>query len=304
MASPNENASAAVVDGVEEITEWVSNDGREFYTHLYKAATQPPAATLVIVHGLGEHADRYDSMARSFARGGIQVLGFDQRGFGKTGRRSGTLGDNEGISTVAKDIGFMTRHVGIDGVPHFLYGHSMGGLNVINYCMEHNGDDHVKGAVVSAPALIGGKELVLPSFIEPVGLRVAQYIPNVQRGTGITADMLTNNQAELDRYNASTDIIGHATLGTLSGIVLTGKDLVKRASEFRTPIYLAHADGDRATDCRGTRQFFKGLSDALDKEYNEIRDHQFHEIHFQEDLGFDLVDTFKQWILKRADTAA
>ncbi|KAI8323058.1 hypothetical protein GQ54DRAFT_303620 [Martensiomyces pterosporus] len=293
-----ESASTTVVGGVEEVTEWLTNDGREFYTHLYKAATQPPVATLVLVHGLGEHVDRYESIARTFARNGIQVLGFDQRGFGKTGRRHNRLGDSEGSSAVADDIAFMTKQVSVDGVPHFLFGHSMGGLNALNYCLERNSDGHVRGVIASAPAIIPGKATRAPNFVVAILNQVVKIVPSVQKSTGITTDILTNNQSELDKFNASVDNISHSTLGTLADILQTGKNVAKKAPQFSTPVYLAHADGDCATDYRGTRQFFDNLPEGLDKEYNEISNHPFHEIHFQDDLGFDLIDTYQQWILK------
>ncbi|KAJ2468508.1 hypothetical protein EV174_006297, partial [Coemansia sp. RSA 2320] len=143
MSTADTQPKALTVDGVDEVMEWVESENRKFYTHVFKATTQPPVATLTIVHGLGEHIDRYEDMARAFARSGIQVLGFDQRGFGKTGRQCGVLGDNEGLDTVASDIALMNKRVSVDGVPHFLFGHSMGGLNVLNYCLQRNDDGQV-----------------------------------------------------------------------------------------------------------------------------------------------------------------
>ncbi|KAJ1889621.1 hypothetical protein LPJ81_006093, partial [Coemansia sp. IMI 209127] len=115
MATSNAEPKTDTVDGVEEVTEWADHGGRSFYIHTFKATTQPPAATLTLIHGLGEHIDRYEELGRTFARAGIQVIGFDQRGFGKTGRRCGRLGDNEGIDTVADDIEYMSSRITTDG---------------------------------------------------------------------------------------------------------------------------------------------------------------------------------------------
>ncbi|KAJ1860564.1 hypothetical protein LPJ73_001325 [Coemansia sp. RSA 2703] len=291
--------TSTVVDGIEEVTEWVENDGRSFYTHLYKAASQPPKATLTIIHGLGEHIDRYSEMARAFAHEGIQVLGFDQRGFGKTGRRCGRLGDNEGIDQVASDIDFMNKRVSEPDIPHFLYGHSMGGLNVLNYALNNNQDGHVKGVIASAPALMAGKPLLPPNIVVTALHQVAKVFPSIQKNTGITTNMLTSNQAEIDRFNASVENISHCTLGTLSSIIRRGLSVIRHASEFSTPVYLVHADGDKATDVEGSRRFYNALPETLDKEFREVKDTEFHELHFEENLDFDLVDTYKQWILNR-----
>ncbi|KAJ1729161.1 hypothetical protein LPJ61_003661, partial [Coemansia biformis] len=281
-----------------EVVEWVSQGKRQLYTHLYKATTQPPVATLTIVHGLGEHIDRYESMARTFAHAGIQAIGFDQRGFGKTGRKCGRLGDNEGIDAVCADIALMNKRVAIDGVPHFLLGHSMGGLNVLNYALGHNSDGHIRGVIASAPALLPGRPLLPPRFVMSMLHSVARVVPSIQKNTGITADMLTSNKTEIDKFNASIENIGHCTLGTLSCVLRRGPYVLKHASEFATPVYLVHAIGDKATDYEGTRQFFHGLPESLDKEYNEV-DRNYHELHFEEDMGPELVNTYKQWMLDR-----
>ncbi|KAJ1671274.1 hypothetical protein GGF38_000927 [Coemansia sp. RSA 25] len=298
MASVDTQTKTLTVDGVEEVIEWVDKDNRSFYTHLFKATTQPPAATLTLVHGLGEHIDRYEDMARSFARGGIQVLGFDQRGFGKTGRQCGLLGDNEGLDAVADDIELMNSRVAVDGVPHFLFGHSMGGLNVLNFCLHKADTSNIKGVIASAPALLPGKPLMPPRILQYALHQVVRFFPSIQKNTGIGTEMLTSNQTELQKFNAAIENISHCTLGTMSSIVKGGPSIIKKASDFTTPVFLIHADGDQATDPAGTRQFFEGLPESLDKEHKEVSN-AYHELHFEEELDFDLMDTYKQWILSR-----
>jgi alpha-beta hydrolase superfamily lysophospholipase len=48
-------------------------------------ATPPAWASLLIVHGLGEHAGRYEHVARQMADAGIDVGAYDHRGFGGSG---------------------------------------------------------------------------------------------------------------------------------------------------------------------------------------------------------------------------
>ncbi|KAJ2721412.1 hypothetical protein GGI07_003977 [Coemansia sp. Benny D115] len=299
MSDTLEQQQTTVVDGVEEVTEWVDQDGCVFYTHLYRSAEQPPKATLTLVHGLGEHIDRYEDLARAFAQSGIETLGFDQRGFGKTGRRCGRLGDNHGIDRVANDLAQMNARVMQPNIPHFMFGHSMGGLNVLNYVLEHNQDRHVRGVIASAPALMAGKPLLPPSLVVTALHQVAKVVPSIQKNTGITTDMLTSNQTEIEKFNQSVENISHCTLGTLSNIIKKGEGVIKRAAEFQTPVFLVHADGDKATDVVGTRRFFEGLPESLDKEFKEVKDVHYHELHFEEDLDFDLLETYKQWILSR-----
>ena len=50
-----------------------------------------PRGQVLIVHGLGEHAARYDPVAAALNAEGWSVLGFDQRGHGRSSGRRGTL---------------------------------------------------------------------------------------------------------------------------------------------------------------------------------------------------------------------
>ncbi|RKP37567.1 Alpha/Beta hydrolase protein, partial [Dimargaris cristalligena] len=97
----------------------------------------PPRATLVLVHGFGEHCSRYLHVCRAFAAHGIEVLTYDQRGFGRTGRKTGPLGHTYGIKELHRDVAHFSRQVYQPGVPHFLFGHSMGGLVVLSYLVQY-----------------------------------------------------------------------------------------------------------------------------------------------------------------------
>lgn len=99
------------------------------HTVCYFHHQQQPAAKLIatvtFVHGLGEHCSRYDHLFGPFAEAGIKVIAYDQRGFGKTCRKSGIIGHSEGIKTVLADIKWAEDRVRTDKIPHFVMGHSM-----------------------------------------------------------------------------------------------------------------------------------------------------------------------------------
>lgn len=89
---------------------------------------------LLLVHGLGEHAGRYDPVARQMADAGIGVSAYDHRGFGGSGgprayvRRWTQLHDDLEARMAA------VRALAPDA-PVVLYGHSMGGLIVLGYVL-------------------------------------------------------------------------------------------------------------------------------------------------------------------------
>ena len=90
-----------------------------------------PAAVIQIVHGMAEHASRYDDIARCFADAGYAVYAEDHLGHGDSINGEGVKGyfaPEHGWDCVVNDV--MTLHGIIKerhpGLPMVLYGHSMG----------------------------------------------------------------------------------------------------------------------------------------------------------------------------------
>ncbi len=127
---------------------YITSDGLDIYTKTWEpAADQKVKATVVFAHGLGEHINRYNHVFSNFTENGIKVHAFDQRGFGQTARKNGIIGHNEGFKQVMKDMKDASERVRIDGVPHFVMGHSMGGCIALNFAIEH--PENLTGCIAS-----------------------------------------------------------------------------------------------------------------------------------------------------------
>lgn len=53
---------------------------------------------VLIVHGLGEHAGRYDHVAHSLRRWGFAVRAYDQRGHGESGGETRRAAQQHGLA--------------------------------------------------------------------------------------------------------------------------------------------------------------------------------------------------------------
>ena len=56
-----------------------------------------PRGVVLIVHGLGEHAWRYDTLAQRLNERGFAVRAYDQRGHGDSGGAPGALPDEDAV---------------------------------------------------------------------------------------------------------------------------------------------------------------------------------------------------------------
>jgi len=120
--------------------------------------------TVQLVHGLSEHAGRYQRLARALAAQGLAVAALDQRGHGRTAESTGPGGFGEGATSdaVLDDVRDLGQRLAADhpGVPAFLLGHSLGSA-VALASAERDGAG-LAGLVLSGP--IG----VSPGFAEVV----------------------------------------------------------------------------------------------------------------------------------------
>ena len=91
---------------------------------------ESPRATVHINHGMSEHSLRYDRFAKRLNALGFSVYAQDHRGHGHTMREGekGWFAAKDGWAVVSDDAWEIDCLIEkeLSGVPHFLFGHSMG----------------------------------------------------------------------------------------------------------------------------------------------------------------------------------
>ena len=106
------------------------------------AAGARPRGVVQVIHGMAEHVERYDALARLFAAHGIVVCGDDHAGHGASCDPSGygCLPARGGAEALVADEHalrcLVTERVGAD-VPYLLLGHSLGSYIARVYLAEH-----------------------------------------------------------------------------------------------------------------------------------------------------------------------
>ena len=105
-----------------------------------------PKGIIQLIHGLGEHARRYDELAGVLNRAGFSVYADDHRGHGKTGKwqldqkqieRMGKWGPG-GMESTVMAVAKLTGLVASENPekPIIVYGHSLGGIISQNLPVE------------------------------------------------------------------------------------------------------------------------------------------------------------------------
>lgn len=144
----------------------------------------PVRGVVQILHGMAEHAGRYDRLAGELADAGLAVVAHDQRGHGATSPTSlGHVADRDGWGLLVEDaltVGELAR-AQHPGAPLVLLGHSMGSL--VARTLAAKDSRTIDGLVLSGT-------VALPGRLERVaGLTIARASCRL-RGPGRPARLL------------------------------------------------------------------------------------------------------------------
>jgi len=225
---------------------------------------------VVLVHGLGEHAGRYDHVARRLVDWGFGVRGYDQYGHGESAGVRGGLPRDDRLLEDLGDVVESTRVRLANGQPLVLLGHSMGGLLAARFVSQHPG--MVDGLVLSSPALDPG----LSGFQKFLLSVVPRIAPNLTLGNGLDANYISHDPAVVAAYKA--DPLVHDRISARLGkfIADTGTATLARAPGWKVPTLLMYAGADRLVSPAGSRAF----AAAAPRELVTSRcfDHLYHEL--------------------------
>ena len=129
---------------------------------LYHWECENPKAIVHIVHGMSEHAARYDHFASWLNENDITVVSSDLRGHGKTAgelKNVGHFATRNGWEKVCKDICLITEETikKHPNLPIIFLGHSMGSFLIrkISYSFGNFGSGYIFSSTAGHPGLIG-----------------------------------------------------------------------------------------------------------------------------------------------------
>ncbi len=204
---------------------------------------------VLLVHGLGEHAGRYDAVARHLNDWGFAVRGYDQYGHGESGGPRGGLPTDTRLLDDLADMVDSTRARMDPKTPLILLGHSMGGLvaaRFVSLAMRP-----VQALVMSSPALDPGLN-ALHKFLLAVLPKIA---PDFRVGNRLDVSLLSHDPATVAAYLA--DKLVHDRISGRLGrfIADAGPATLALAATWKVPTLLLYAGADKLVNPAGSRAF-------------------------------------------------
>jgi alpha-beta hydrolase superfamily lysophospholipase len=208
-----------------------------------------PRGAIIIVHGLGEHAGRYDHVARRLNDWGFTVRGLDQYGHGDSGGARGGLPSSTRLLDDLADIVDNTWLHVEKGTPLILLGHSMGGLVAARFVSRAMRP--IDGLILSSPALMPGMSSV-QKFMMNV---VPKFAPNLRVGNGLDADFISHDPTVVAAYKADPRVHNRISGRLAKFIVDTGPLTLAKAAEWTVPTLLMWAGDDHLVNPTGSQAF-------------------------------------------------
>lgn len=145
-----------------------SFDGKEIYIHEWLDVAEP-RGFVQIVHGMAEHAARYDAFARHLNSLGYLAAADDHRGHGMTDR--GTLGYCSGdmFADTVRDEAVITDYyrAKYPSIPYFIFGFSYGSFLTQSYISRFG--DKVDGAIIGGSSYKKDFEVYMGSVVSALG---------------------------------------------------------------------------------------------------------------------------------------
>jgi acylglycerol lipase len=266
---------------------WKTRDGLDIFAQSWEPTILQPKAVVCLAHGQGEHTSRYAHVAEAFGRQGFVLFGADLRGHGRSGGARGHISSIEDFMHDIDELLAQAR-VRYPGLPIILYGHSLGGTQVLYYGLTHKPD--VKGVIATSSGLHTAldKQYLKLMMIKILGA----LTPN----TSITSDLnpknISRDEKVIQAYINDPLVHDQITLGFGKLMLGAANWTLAHAGDFSLPLLLLHGKADRLAFPSSSIEFaapLKGKCTLV------LWDDAYHELHNEPEKN-EVFKTMMLWM--------
>lgn len=219
----------------------------------YRAWPVPGARiTFAVVHGLGEHAGRYERFARGMAGHGMATFAADLRGHGKS---PGQRGHVDSWAQWTDDVSAFVKHVesNVSGevVP---LGHSFGGVTLLSTVLASKLPSS-KRFIVSSPAL--KVKAAVPAWKVSLGSVASRVAPRLALDNEVDPKHISRIPEVVEAYR--TDPLVHSKISSrlYTEWLAATKHIFLHAGEIKMPFLILAGSDDGLIDPEGSRELHR-----------------------------------------------
>lgn len=213
-------------------------------------------ATIVVVHGLGEHSGRYTEFAARMAGYGMSTFAMDLRGHGLSDGRRGHV---PSFDVFLQELDRFRREVeGLADfhVPMFLLGHSLGGLIALRYQEEYN--TRFAGAIIISPWL--ATAMTVPRWKANAAQALSRLLPALPFNAGIQPENVSRDPDIVEAYRADPLVHDRVTPRFFTEVSAAMGLALQRSDRIQEPLIFMAAGDDRLVDTERSLRFARSLT--------------------------------------------
>jgi len=268
----------------------ITNDSFELFTIDW--IIEKPKANCLIIHGYGEHIQRYDHVAKALNDIDLNVFGFDMRGHGKSTGMQGYINQfADYLSDAMAVIDFIQKEGNsID----YILAHSMGGLLLASLLIEKK--IQPKAVVFSSPMLM--PDAGVPKILIALSSFLSKTLPKLRTIT-IDPNKIATDKETVENYKSDALIL-HKGLPARTGKSFLDQMSWVRSelSEISIPFLVVTGTADEVINPEGSKFLFENASSG-DKQYLPFEGY-YHEL-MNETIRDQVIEEIKDWFVKRID---
>lgn len=273
------------------LSPFTAADGENIAVHDWLLPEHWPESsirgTVIIVHGLGDHAFRYTHVAQHLNAAGFHVRAYDQYGHGESGGIRGGIPTEMRLVDDLADVVDDTRRNMRPGHKLILLGHSMGGLVVASFVRQKMRP--VEGLIMSSPALDPGLNIIQKLLLATLP-RIA---PNLRVANGLKVDKLSRDPKVVQAYREDLFVHNKVSSRLARFIADEGARCIAAAPHWFTPTLLLYAGSDALVSPAGSRAF--AAAAPSHRVQSRCFEAMYHEI-FNDPASQEVFDSIKAWL--------
>ena len=249
----------------------------------------PVRGVVLVVHGLGEHAWRYDRMAERLNSWGFVVRAYDQYGHGESMGPRGALPSANRLLEDLAEVVDETRARMNAKTPLIILGHSLGGLVAGRFVSLRMRS--IQALIMSSPVLDPG----LNTFQKLLLAVLPRIAPDLRISNGLNPEFLSHDPSVVSAYKADPLVHDRICARLAVFIAKNGPATIASAPSWSVPTLLLYAGADKLVNPAGSRAF--ALAAPKDVVTAQCFQALFHEI-FNE-LGPQrehVFEALKRWL--------
>ncbi len=275
----------------EPLVGHLLGDAGRLVVYDWPAPSAKALGTVLVVHGLGEHAGRHAHVAGLLNAWGFSVRAYDQQGHGRSeGARGDLLRPGSLQADLCRVIDDTRLQPAGRHTPLILLGHSMGGLVVARTLAEQWRE--VDAAVLSSPALGA-----TPNWIQKILLAtLPRVFPHLQVDNGLNAKWVARDPEVVKAYTADPWVHRRISAGLAAWILQNGDATLAQASAWSVPTLLLYAGQDHLVDATASTRFAQAAPPAWVQA--QCFEDMYHEI-FNDPEAEQVFAQLKRWLLSR-----